>query len=230
MVMKSLRLLPLTLLLAANTGCESSAGDALPPVSGSSAACRDGYPIGAKGGNVGDVVDCFCWDGYTQPGLGLGSDNVDEVCLHDLHNPSGDAVHDGDSPFEDGSRKPLVIMISVGAGWCGPCKDEASSTFPAEYAARKPRGFELISILTDAEDSGTPATLSYLDAWIGSFDSQYPSVIDPSYSIGQIVDTTNYPANLLIDARDMTIFDKVISKPQSPFFDQTDDMLLAPAE
>jgi hypothetical protein len=84
---------------------------------------------------------------------------------------------------------------------------------------------ELLSILTDSEDPGTPADFDNLDAWVSTFSSQYPSVIDPSYDVGSLIDTTQYPANFLIDTSDMTISEVVIGKPTAGFFTKLEQLL-----
>ena len=115
--------------------------------------------------------------------------------------------------------------MNVAAVWCGPCKEEAAQILPKEYAALHPKGMELLSILTDSDTPGDPAGLSDLDNWVLAFSSTYPSVIDPDYKVGLLVDTTQYPANFIIDTSTMTIVEVVVGKPSTSFFEKLNQLL-----
>ncbi len=205
--------------------CQSGSGDPVAPVPGSGSETVDDYPPAPYGINPGDVIRPLCFPGYVNPLEGIGPDFEREICLDQFFNPTDDASYEEGVPFEAGAPKPRVVMINVAAVWCGPCKEEAATILPKEYAEYGPRGMELLSILTDSAEPGSPATLDNLDAWVSAFSSGYPSVIDPDYGIGGLIDTTQYPANLLIDTTDMTIAVLVVGKPGASFFTKLEELL-----
>ena len=50
-------------------------------------------------------------------------------------------------------------------------------------------------------------------------------MIDPTYQTGALIDTTQYPANFLIDARTMEIAELLIGKPGDSFFVKLEGLL-----
>jgi hypothetical protein len=226
--MIAVRHVAIALSLVACAGCESSIAAPIDPVPGSGGECADGYAPGPFGVEVGDVMSCFCFDGYVDPASGTGPDAVESICLHDLYNPTGSELHDGTSPFAEGTPKPQVLFFNIVAVWCGPwCQKEASAVLPPLYAEHRAQGLELLSVITDSEDPNTPATFTDLDNWVDAFDSAYPTVIDPAYQTATIVDSAQFPGNLLIDTRTMTIVEKVPGKPQASFYADLEALLLS---
>lgn len=205
--------------------CTSGSGDPVAPVPGSGSEIVEGYPQGPYGINPGNVIQPLCFQGYVNPLDGIGPDFEREICLENFYNPTDDGLYEEGEPFSEGAPKPRVVMINIAAVWCGPCKEEAATILPQEYAKYGPRGMELLSILTDSDDPGTAATFDNLDAWVSAFSSGYPSVIDPAYAIGQLIDTSQYPANFLVDTTDMTITELVIGKPGDSFFTKLEELL-----
>ena len=227
------RALILGLLTLSSVACKSSSGDPVDPVPcdaetqdcGYEQLAGSDYPAGPFGTSLGDVIEPFCFEGYARPQEGIGEDRRQEICLGDFYNPSGDALFGPDSLMPEGTPKPTVLMVNVAAVWCQPCKEEAALVLPAEHEKFNPRGMELLSILTDSEKPGTPADFGNLDTWVTTFSSAYPSAIDPTYDIGKLIDTSQYPANFLIDTSDMTIAELAIGIPTSSFFTKLESLL-----
>jgi AhpC/TSA family len=215
------------------TGCTSGSGDPVEPIpcDPETQECQYetvaglNYPDGPFGTSIGDVIEPFSFNGYVNPSLGIGESRRALIELSAFYNPTGEDVYPEGSPFGEGEPKPLVVMVNVAAVWCQPCKEEAAVVLPAEYAKFSPQGMELVSILTDSADPGTPASFTDLDNWVSSFGSKYPSTIDPAYKVGSLIDTTQYPANFLIDTSDMTISEVVIGKPTAGFFTKLEALL-----
>lgn len=228
------RLLALGASGLALIACKSSSGDPVDPVpcdpEAQDCAYEEvlgaaEYPDGPYGTTLGNVIEDFCFEGYVKPTAGLGESHRSEICLSDFYNPTRQDTYGPDAAFPEGAPKPKVLMVNVAAVWCQPCKEEAAVVLPQEYKKFNPLGMELLSILTDSEDPGTPADFQNLDAWVSTFGSDYPSVIDPSYDVGALIDTTQYPANFLIDTADMTIAELVIGKPTAGFFTKVEQLL-----
>ena len=221
-------------LCLASAGCKSSSGEPVDPVPcdaevqdcGYEQLAGTDYPEGPFGTSLGDVIEPFCFEGYVRPNEGIGEDRRQEICLGDFYNPTGEGVFGEGALMPEGTPKPTVLMVNVAAVWCQPCKEEAAIVLPAEHAKFNPLGMELLSILTDSEDPGTPADFQNLDTWVSTFGSKYPSVIDPTYDIGKLIDTSQYPANFLIDTSDMTIAELAIGIPTSSFFTKLRTLLV----
>lgn len=222
--MSAKRIAPLLVALAL-VGCQSGSGDPVEPLPGSGIEVEEGYPEPPYGTTIGLVIQNFGFEGYVDPSAGLGPEARVVIELGDLYNPTGDGVHAEGSPFGEGNPLPTVLMVNIAAVWCGPCKEETSTILPVEYDRFHPRGMELISILTDSFAPGDPASFEDLDNWVSNFASDFPTVIDPSYQLGTLIDTSQYPSNFLIDTRDMTIVELVVGKPQSSFFNKLEQLL-----
>ncbi len=224
---RHLAILATTALLAASTtACTSGVGDPPPPLPGSgTVSTGQEYPEGPYGNTVGNVINNFVFPGYTRPGRGLGDTMRGDVALGDFYNPTGEGIFPDDSPYDPGAKMPRALIINVSAVWCGPCKFEAQNVLPGEYEHFQPLGAELMLVLADSVDPGDPADFPNLDNWVSSFEATYPSVIDPDYQMGTLFDTSQFPANFIIDTRDMTILEFVAGIPQDGFWDQVTILL-----
>jgi hypothetical protein len=213
-------------LLVLVSACKSSAGDPLDPLPGSGSEVLDQeYPEGPYGTTIGTVIENFPFQGYVDASTGMAEGDRAQISLGDLFNPTGTGTHPEDGPFEPGSPKPRALMINVSAVWCGPCKQEAATILPGEYEHYHPLGLELITVLADSEEVGDPATFDHLDAWCRTFPIAYPAVIDPEYQLGGSFDTSQYPANFIIDTTTMEIVEVVSGIPTDSFFTKLDSIL-----
>lgn len=207
-------------------GCKSGSGDLLDPLPNSGGAEVEGeYPEGPKGTQVGTVIENFQFEGYLNAREGLGEQNQRVITLGDFYNPSGDGVYGPGALREEGAPKPKALFINVGAVWCAPCKEEAQTTLPESYTELNPRGMELLMVLADSEAVGSPAEFLHLDNWVTAFDVFYPSVIDPAQHLGALFDQSQYPANMIVDPRTMTIVEVVAGIPGDGFFDKMNQVL-----
>jgi len=223
------RLMPVA-ALALLIACKSGSGDPVQPLPDSGTmASGGGYPAGPYGSVVGKTIRNYQFEGYRDPSAGFGSDHVVEFALGDFFNPTADATYGPGELFPEGEPKPLALMINVGATWCAPCQQEARDILPGEYAALKPRGMELLMILAESADPGEVADLVNLDNWVEVFEVNYPSAIDPTRQLADIASPEQFPANVIVDTRDMAIKEVVTGIPKQSFFDKL-EQLLEPTE
>ena len=163
------------------------------PSDGSCAAA--GYPKGPYGTDPGDVVANLCFQGWTTP----DSSPHTEAALETL---SLGAFHD-----QTGKNYEL-LLVNTAAIWCGACKNE-HKTLGQHYAELAPRGLALVSALFQ-DDAGGPATVNDLKLWVETFSVKFPMLLDPDYQLGIYGSADQAPLNLLVDARSMTILQRIV--------------------
>lgn len=218
-------LLPICVWMVA---CTSGSGDPAIPLPGSgNTGGDDVYPEPPYTiTTVGGILEPLEFVGYARPADGLG--NPVNIKLSELYNPDGDGTFAAGSPFGEGELKPTVLVISIAGVWCAPCKYEADVVLPEKYGTFHERGMEILGLLADGQTpvgaGGMPATIEELDTWIQTFDSTYPSVIDPTYTLASPFGT-NLPGNLVIDTKTMTIVQWIKGQPELEFWTAAEELL-----
>lgn len=90
-----------------------------------------------------------------------------------------------------------VTLVSVGAGWCQPCKDE-TPLLQALWEKKRSEGLEVVQVMfQDAQ--GNPATTLFCESWRDSYTLSLPLFIDPAANTLQYFDSLKAPLNLLLD-------------------------------
>jgi hypothetical protein len=171
------------------------------------------------------VIRNFQFVGYADPSQGLGEAARAPITLADFYNPTGAGTTPEGSPFGEAEPLPKALVINVSAVWCVACQREAGQVLPEEYARFHPLGGELLLDLAESRELGHVADNSDLDNWVMTYDVDYPAVIDPTYQLGALFDSSAFPANVLVDTRDMTIVDLVSGVPQESFWLSLDGLL-----
>jgi hypothetical protein len=206
-------------------GC-TVGGEAPPaPIPEDGGSSLQAYPDGPYGINVGSVIRSFAFTGYVDPDRGTGPSNQVPISLADFYNPTGDGTFPEGSSFGEGEPVPKALVINVSAVWCGPCQHEAANVLPGKYDELAPRGAEMLLNLADGVEPGVAATFSDLDSWVTTFPVRYPSVVDPLYQVGALFDSSSFPANIIIDTRDMTIAEVIAGVPEEAFWTKVEDLL-----
>jgi hypothetical protein len=204
--------------------CNSGSGDPAIPLPGSGPGAAEGYPEGPYSKtNLGAVMENLTFIGYPRPADGLGEAARIEIALGDFHNPTGEGTFGAGSPYGEGAPKPKALVIAVAGLWCQPCREEAAGTLPDVYAELHDDGLEILGVLADSQAVESPATFHDLDNWVTTHGSAYPSVLDPTFELRATL--SGLPGNLLIDLRTMTIRQRIIAKPEQPFWSSVDQLL-----
>jgi thiol-disulfide isomerase/thioredoxin len=73
-----------------------------------------------------------------------------------------------------------VILIEMGAEWCGPCR-EAAATAESEYQIRRAQGFVTIQLLLDGIEGGEPLPMR----WADDFNLTLPIIPDHQQAVSQ---------------------------------------------
>ncbi len=221
------------LVVAAATGATLGACDAadtggrpepfeVEPTSSGTGGGGVAYPLGPFGTTVGQVVADYTFDGF--PGPDASRAQLVTMRLSDFYNPSGDEVFPEGSPYGAGQPKPRALGIVVGAVWCGPCQQEARNVLPEKHAILTPLGGQFLFVLADASEPGVQATKDDLVRWTDTFDTDFPAGLDTAYALGGVIKADQYPANILIDTREMTIVEVVSGIPPELYWSTFEDL------
>lgn len=178
-------------------GCETYA----PPFPEGQGQARNlpSYPSGPFGTTKGSVIRNYSLIGMPSPD---DSTAAVSMALQDFYDPTGEGVYPEGSPYSEGPL-PKALLITLGATWCGPCKEEAENVLPQLHASLRPTGAQFLFVLVEG-DPGSPATEANLSAWVNAFDSSWPQAIDPSQDFRSAYGTS-FPINLVVDPKTMTI-------------------------
>jgi hypothetical protein len=181
------------------------------------------YPSGPYGVEIGSVIGNYTFRGMVNPSA---STTFVEMQLADFYNPTGDELFLADSVY--GERpKPTALWINISAVWCGPCQFESEEILPEEHAKFAPQGAELMVLLADGATVGKPATENNLLTWTSSYGTAWPAVIDPTYKLASLFQSSAYPINIVIDTATMQIAAVGTGLPskESEFFVALEDVL-----
>lgn len=205
-------------------GCRSGLGDPAEPLPGSGhqTVTEADYPVSNLGTAVGNVIPNFCFPGFPQPAVSI---EETEICFANFYNPTGLGVFGADDPFPDGEALPKVLVIDVSGKWCSPCKYEAQHVLPGIWKTLHPKGLMLMTVLADSSKPNVPATIEDLAQWTGAFKAEYPNTIDPTYQMGALFDSSQYPAFFIIDTVTMNIVQFVGGKPPETFWQKVEELL-----
>lgn len=73
-----------------------------------------------------------------------------------------------------------LTLIDIGAGWCGPCIDQAKILDEEFYEPFKDQGLQVISVLFE-NATGQPANSDFCKYWRDEFKLTSPVLADPTF-------------------------------------------------
>jgi hypothetical protein len=184
------------------------------------------YAPGPYGLIEGSTLPNLAFYGWVDP-LAAGTDTalIVRIELAHFYNPTGDGTYPEGTPFPAGSPKPKALLINMSGYWCPVCRDEAEIVLPGRYETYKPQGGEFLMVLADSNTPGIPATYSNLKNWANQNDIVYPLVIDPRYQLGWTMPEPAWPANFVVDPRNMKIIRTDVGAPSFGFWNAFLDVL-----
>ena len=218
------------LVVLGSIGCGSSTDVTVPTFQkghGQTPQTGESYPSAPYGINVGSVVANYHFVGFANSVM--DSADMQGIALSVFYNPhANDTTYQPKSPAEDdrlyppgsiygeGTPKPTALLLDVSAVWCPPCNAESLSTLPAQFLNLHSQGAQFLLDLTDGPNPGTAATPADLDAWTFKYKEDFPAVIDPEYELAALFAADFYPANLVVNPRNMKICKVVSGAPDAP--------------
>jgi hypothetical protein len=194
------------------------------------------YPKGPFGVAKGSTIANYTFQGFIN--AKASSSALQPIALADFYNPHAgdesykpesaavdDRLYPKGSLYGEGKPRPRALLINVAAVWCGPCNEEAKSTFPVKHAKYKPCGGEFFLQLSESAQMGEAATQKNLASWGKKYKSDFPIAIDPTYQLASLFDASAYPANMIIDPRTMTVVDVVMGVPGEAFWQKFEEII-----
>ncbi len=90
-----------------------------------------------------------------------------------------------------------ITLISIGAGWCEPCKTETPQLEAAAQALAG-QGIGIVQVLFE-DGQSSPATTLFCDTWVEQFSLTIPVYIDPPGNTLAYFDAAAAPLNVVVD-------------------------------
>ena len=116
-----------------------------------------------------------------------GTEIGDTIPEYSAPNLEGEEVS-----FED--VRGQVVLVSVWATWCGPCRVEMPS-IQALYDSYKDEGFTVLAISIDTD----PQYKRKVEEFRDQYDLTFPILLDPANEITRTLQTIGVPENFVID-------------------------------
>jgi hypothetical protein len=91
-----------------------------------------------------------------------------------------------------------LTVVSIAAGWCGPCIIESGMLTEQITDVYGPQGVRVIQVITQTEDYGAPDG-AYCDGWVTRFGLTNIELIDPAQDTSVYFPGNALPASLIVD-------------------------------
>jgi thiol-disulfide isomerase/thioredoxin len=90
-----------------------------------------------------------------------------------------------------------LTLLSIGAGWCAPCKEETPD-LQVVHDTLSADGVQVVQVMF--EDAGaSPATTLFCQSWVDSYELTIPVFVDPAGNTLDWFDEAVVPLNLAVD-------------------------------
>jgi hypothetical protein len=96
-------------------------------------------------------------------------------------------------------------VVSIAAGWCGPCIMESRVLESAINEIYGPQGVRVLQIITQTEEYGAPDE-AYCSGWVSTYGLSNVELIDPAQITGVYFPGNALPATLIVDSNGVIVF------------------------
>jgi len=167
-------------------------------LAGALAGCDDGTPE-PGGTDAGPAIEFDAGEGVTcgEPGDGYGTSEGSKFLPLELETCDGTpyAFYGESEGYCDAS----FTIVSIAAGWCGPCRTEArlmEEFLVQRYAEHGVR--VVVAIIQDNDGAAPDAT--FCDGWVDQYGLTNPVLLDPVQDTQVYFPGDALPANLIVDS------------------------------
>lgn len=94
----------------------------------------------------------------------------------------------------------LLTVVSIAAGWCGPCRIESAMLEEQINQVYGPRGVRVIQIVVQ-DDEYRAASVDYCRSWVSMYGLTNIELIDPFGMTQRYFPDNSLPSTLIIDHR-----------------------------
>ncbi|MFT5433564.1 MAG: thiol-disulfide isomerase/thioredoxin [Myxococcota bacterium] len=77
-----------------------------------------------------------------------------------------------------------ATLISIGAGWCGPCRDKQPE-LQRLHDTYSGCGLRLVTLLFESNMPAQPATKTFCKSWDAQYQQPFPTIVDPLSSVSE---------------------------------------------
>ncbi len=97
-------------------------------------------------------------------------------------------------PFASLASERDALVLAIGAGWCGPCKEDAPvlETFQLDHPELR-----LASVLVE-DDEASPATRGFCQEWTEDYQLSHLVLVDPAFLTEALVGADGFPAHVVL--------------------------------
>lgn len=134
-------------------------------------------------------------DGFSYPEGPYGSQVSDRLADFTLKDCDGNDVS-----FGQILSQSELVLLNVGAGWCGPCIEETRVMEEEVFQPFCRQGLRIVQVLFQDIDA-LPTTSLFCQQWRDEYSLTFPVLRDPLFTVESYFDDhlTQTPLNFLID-------------------------------
>lgn len=188
--------------LTALVGCGSNSGRRMPVVTED--AGTDSGSGETDSGTESDAANT-CEIPDTGFGASIGTKLRPFTLEQCLVNESGEGYSEPYSFYENGFCEARFTVLSIAAGWCGPCNVESDEFNEQITQIYGPQGVRLIQVLIQ-DVSGAPPSIDFCNQWVTQHDLANPELMDPA-GVTQIYFPGNsLPSTIIIDSTGTIVY------------------------
>jgi len=114
-----------------------------------------------------------------------------------------------DTPFHfygeaEGFCAARLTVLTIAAGWCGPCRLEATQIQAALADAYAAQGVRVVQVLIQ-DDNHLPPDAAFCQGWVNQYGLTFPELYDPTQITQIYFPMGALPATLIVDSQGVIV-------------------------